>query len=371
MPIKNLNQSLLEKHKSEFSAPSYFIQTYGCQMNKNDSEHIAGFLEASGYFPAQDEAQASMVVLNTCSIRDKSERKAFGKFYELQHDRKKANPYTQAKKQSLAIAGCMPGHDLEGVEKKLPFLDFFIDVHEARKFPAKREVNDTAWVTIQNGCNHFCTYCIVPYSRGQETYRSVEEIVQEIEKIPKEKYRAISLLGQNINSYRGFWHAQDKVADFADILTIAHEHIGDCRLEFLTSHPKDMDDRAIAAMASLPKLHHEIHIPVQAGANRILKRMNRGYTREFYIELVNKIRTQMPHAKISTDIIVGFPGETEAEFVETCELIKQIGFFRVNTAAFSVRPGTPAARMTEQLDEVTKSLRLQRVMKVVDQYKVA
>ncbi len=206
----------------------------------------------------------------------------------------------------------------------------------------------------------------MPYSRGQETYRSVEEILLEIDGLDKKKYKAISLLGQNINSYRGKWMQKNKVADFGDILALAHEKIENCRLEFLTSHPKDMDDKAIEVMSGLKQLHHEILVPVQAGSNRILRRMNRGYTREFYIDLIKKMRAKIKNVQISTDIIVGFPGETEAEFQDSLKLIKEIGFYRVNTAAFSIRPGTPAARMTEQLPEDEKHRRHQELLAVVE-----
>jgi tRNA-2-methylthio-N6-dimethylallyladenosine synthase len=341
---------------------TFFIKTYGCQMNKNDSEHIAGYLTASGYTPTHVEAEADLVVLNTCSIREVAERRAYGKFHRLNHERKRG------REVKLAIAGCMPGHNREGVMKDLPFIDWVIDINEARKYPAVRDTYDTAWVTIQNGCNHFCTYCIVPYSRGQETYRSVEEILLEIDGLDKSKYRGISLLGQNINSYRGKWLQQNKIADFGDILALAHEKIGNCRLEFLTSHPKDMDDKAIEIMGGLKKLHNEILVPAQSGNNRILRRMNRGYTKEFYIDLIKKMRQKIKNVQISTDIIVGFPGETEEEFEETLNLVKEMGFFRVNTAAFSIRPGTPAARMKEQLPEEEKYRRHQKLISVVDAY---
>ncbi|MBU0580450.1 MAG: MiaB/RimO family radical SAM methylthiotransferase [Candidatus Margulisbacteria bacterium] len=353
---------------------TYLILTYGCQMNKNDSEHLAGMFEFQGLKPAENIEQANLVVLNTCSVREKSERKVFGKLHELNHLRKK-----KKLQMELGITGCMPKRDVEFIKQEVPFLDHFIDIDDARHYPLKRSHSDQAWVSIMYGCDNFCSYCVVPYTRGRERSRPVDDILKEIAEIDSTKFPRVMLLGQNVNSYKSHsphkdgsrltTHDSPFSIDFADLLKRVHKIDTVKEIEFLTSHPKDMTDKLIDTLAALPKMGTEVHFPLQAGNDRILKLMNRGYTYAHYKDLVVKTRKKMPQVKISTDIIAGFPSETESEFEDSLNAIRELKFSRVNTAAFSPRPGTKAAELPDQLPLKIRAQRLQQLMAVVDQTK--
>jgi tRNA-2-methylthio-N6-dimethylallyladenosine synthase len=263
----------------------------------------------------------------------------------------------------------MPAYNKEALQKKLPFLDGFIEIADARKYPARRANSRQAWIAIMSGCNNFCSYCIVPYARGREKSRSVEEITAELERIDYAKQDLLYLLGQNVNSYAGT--LAGKIIDFPSLLEkIILDYPQVPHLNFMTSHPKDMSDHLIDLIAKYPKIDREIHFPLQAGSNRILRLMNRGYTYEQYQSLVGKLRAKAPDVRISTDLIVGFPGETEEEFQDTLRAVKELKFDRVNTAAYSARSGTASAEMSGQLSPEIKALRLQKLMKVVDEYKL-
>jgi len=318
---------------------TYYIITFGCQMNKNDSEHLAGMLEFNGHKPAASPETANILIMNTCSVRDKAERRVYGQLDKYNHLRKKNNfP------QKLFLSGCMPAYSKEEIKNRVPYLDGFFSVEEARQYPPRRENSPEAWVTIMQGCNNFCAYCIVPFVRGRERSRPAEEILTEINKIDFANREVLFLLGQNVNSYAGTYSGE-KIS-FPQLLALILQECPPVpKLAFLTSHPKDMTDELIEIIAGNKKIDRELHLPAQSGNDRILQLMNRGYTSAQYRTLLQKIRTQVPDIKISTDLIVGFPGETEEEFLDTCTLVKELKFFRVNTAGFSPRTGTAAASM--------------------------
>ncbi|GBR77478.1 tRNA (N6-isopentenyl adenosine(37)-C2)-methylthiotransferase MiaB [Candidatus Termititenax dinenymphae] len=341
---------------------TYHIITFGCQMNKNDSEYLAGMLEFNGSKPVDDPQAADILILNTCSVREKAERRVYGQLEKFNFLRKKNNPT-----QKIFLSGCMPAYSQDEIKKQVPFLDGFLSAEEARRYPPRRAAAQEAWVTIMQGCDNYCAYCIVPYVRGRERSRDAEEIVAEINAIDWRQREILFLLGQNVNSYSGKF--QNNKISFPELLQII---LRECpavpRISFLTSHPKDMTEELIEVIAENEKIDREIHLPIQHGNDRILKLMNRGYTRQHYLELIAKIRARIPAAKISTDIIVGFPGETEAEFQDTYELVKRSGFFRVNTAGFSARTGTSAAKM-EQLPQIVIDERLGRLNSLINSLK--
>jgi tRNA-2-methylthio-N6-dimethylallyladenosine synthase len=307
-------------------------------MNKNDSEHLAGLLEFNGYQPADDPGAANILVLNTCAVRDKAERRVYGQLENFNYLRR-----LKKLDQKIFLSGCMPAYDQAEIKKRAPFLDGFLEIEEARRYPPRRAASPEAWVTIMQGCNNHCAYCIVPQTRGRERSRGAEEILAEIQQIDFTKREVLFLLGQNVNSYAGKLRGQ-KIS-FPRLLELVLQNCAVPKLAFLTSHPKDMSDELIAVIARNEKIDREIHLPAQHGNDRILRLMNRGYTVQRYLSLLAKIRANIPSAKISTDIIVGFPGETDAEFQDTYELVRTAGFSRVNTAGFSARRGTAAAAL--------------------------
>lgn len=331
-------------------------------MNKNDSEHLAGMFEFDGFKPEANPHKADVVILNTCAIRETAERKVIGRLHRLNHARKIHSFATQ----KLFLAGCMPAYNKAELQQKLPFIDGFIEIEEARKYPSRRENSRQAWVAIMSGCNNFCSYCIVPYARGREKSRTAEEIMAELKTIDYTKQDLLYLLGQNVNSYTGTMNG--KKIDFPTLLeTIIIQFPQIPHFNFMTSHPKDMSDHLIELIGKYPKIDREIHFPLQSGNNRILELMHRGYTYEHYRDLVKKLRAKAPDVRISTDFIVGFPGETEAEFEDTLRAVRELRFARVNTAAYSVRSGTASATMEGQLSTEIKSHRLQKLIDVVDQ----
>ena len=361
--------------------------TYGCQMNVRDSEIIAGFVEDMGY-QAVDLETADLVVLNTCSVRHSAENKVFGKLGELKHLKKKKPAMI------VALGGCMP--QTPGMVERLKKMDVDIvfgtfnihelprlieEAQESRKpvvrvwekhgpiiepLPSIRNAGVSAFVNVMYGCNNFCSYCIVPYTRGRERSRHPEAIINEVEALAAQGYKEITLLGQNVNSYgRGL---QEKV-DFADLLHRVNQVSGLERIRFMTSHPKDMSQRLIDAIAEENKVCEHIHVAMQSGSNKVLQRMNRAYTRDHFLALTEKIRQRIPDIVLSTDIIVGFPGETEADFLDTLDMVEKIRFETAFTFMYSVREGTRAASLEDQVDLETKKNRLLRLNKV--QYQLA
>lgn len=360
--------------------PTYYIETYGCQMNEHDSEKIAGILERCGYVPAEDKAAANIIFFNTCCVRDHAEKKVFGNIGALKKV-KDENPSL-----IIGVCGCMMQQKevADKLFKRFPYLDMVFGTNElhmlpnllekvlngerielvrqmdgeiAEGLPVKRIDSVSQFVTIMYGCNNFCSYCIVPYVRGRERSRSVESIVNEVKDLAANGVKEITLLGQNVNSY----YSEDDNADFPALLRAVCKVDGIERVRFMTSHPKDLSDGLIAAMAEEEKVCPHIHLPVQSGSDRILKLMNRHYDRERYFTVVDKLKAAVPGVELTTDIIVGFPGETEEDFEATLDMVEKIGYSAAYTFKYSPRTGTKAATMDEQISEEVKKERLMRL----------
>ena len=370
---------------------SYFIWTVGCQMNKADSERLAGTLEALGLAPAGRVDDADVVVVNSCSVRQTAEDRVVGKLGYLKGLRKRNRQLL------IALTGCMVPRKDDEVRQRLPFVDLFLPPlewgplltalaerglaapvrPEARlascggaspALPVGGEGWPARWVPIIYGCDNFCTYCIVPYRRGRERSRPMAEIVAEVRELVAQGAREITLLGQNVDSYG---HDLPGSPDLADLLRCVNDVEGLWRIRFLTSHPKDMSERLIEAVATLPKVCEHINLPVQAGDDRILKAMRRGYTVAEYRSLVERIRARVPGVALATDLIVGFPSETRAEFERSYELLAQIEFDVVHAAMYSPRPGTVASRMVDDVPPEEKRERLQMVEELQEKIALA
>ncbi len=367
---------------------SYVIVTFGCQMNEHDSEVLAGMLESIGYAPADSIKTASIVLLNTCCVRETAENKVFSLIGRLRRQ-KLENPDL-----IIGVCGCMPQQEnmAARITRLFPHVDLVFGtqnahqlpelinkVSESRKtvkeiwtgtggiqegLPIKRKTSVRAWVTITYGCNNFCTYCIVPFVRGRERSRKKEDILSEVNVLAGEGYKEIVLLGQNVNSY-----GKDLAGelDFALLLQELENINGIKRIRYMTSHPRDFNERLIRVIAGSKKVCEHFHLPVQAGSSRILGKMNRGYTREYYLDLIEKIRSYIPRAAITTDIMVGFPGEDEDDFNETMDLVRQARFDSAYTFVYNTRPGTPAADMAAQVAEEVKKRRIQALIKLQNQ----
>lgn len=361
------------------------IQTLGCQMNERDSETIAGMLTELGYVECEDKKEADIAIINTCSVRDNADKRFFGMLGQFKK-KKEANP-----EFTVCICGCMmqQQHIIDTVKEKYPWVDIIFGTHNIHRFPqllenvitekkrqidiwedggeiveglpSKRLYKHKAFVNIMFGCNNFCTYCIVPYTRGRERSRKPEDIVKEVKSLVADGVKEITLLGQNVNSYKG-----EGDVDFADLLHMLNEIDGLHRIRFMTSHPKDLSDKLIEAYRDCDKLCSYFHLPVQSGNNNILKRMNRRYTREDYLELVKKLRAVREDIGISTDIIVGFPGETEEEFEDTLSLVKEVCYDSAFTFLYSIRKGTPAEKYGDQIPEEVKHDRFNRLVEEVN-----
>lgn len=367
---------------------TYHTITFGCQMNRADSERMAGILESLGYVATDDELQADLVLYNTCTIRDNAEQKVYS-YLGIQAQRKRQNPALK-----LIVAGCVAQQEGEKLLRRVPELDLVmgpqyvnrlgdllaqveagqqvvatdpIEIPEDITKP-RRDSQVTAWVNVIYGCNERCTYCIVPSVRGLEQSRQPQAIRTEIEEIAKAGYREVTLLGQNIDAYG---RDLDPKINLAQLLRYVHDVEGIERIRFATSHPRYFTEELIATCAELLKVCEHFHIPFQSGNNEVLKRMRRGYTHERYRQIIDLVRQYMPEAAISADAIVGFPGETEAQFQETLQLVQEIGFDLLNTAAYSPRPGTPAADWPDQVPEEEKNDRLQRLNRLVTEVAAA
>ena len=367
----------------------YHITTFGCQMNKADSERMAGILEDIGFEWSEDPNDANLLLYNTCTIRDNAEQKVYS-YLGRQAKRKHEEPDL-----TLVVAGCVAQQEGEALLRRVPELDLVMgpqhasrlqdlleQVFEGNQLVAtepihiveditkpRRDSSVSAWVNVIYGCNERCTYCVVPNVRGVEQSRTPEAIRSEMEELGRLGYKEVTLLGQNIDAYGrdlpGVTDSGRHQHTLTDLLYYVHEVPGIERLRFATSHPRYFTDRLIRACAELPKVCEHFHIPFQSGDNDILKAMSRGYTHEKYRRIINTIRQYMPDASISADAIVGFPGETEEQFENTLKLVEDIGFDQLNTAAYSPRPGTPAAVWENQLSEEVKSDRLQRLNHLV------
>ncbi|MBD2125348.1 tRNA (N6-isopentenyl adenosine(37)-C2)-methylthiotransferase MiaB [Microcoleus sp. ZQ-A2] len=367
----------------------YHITTFGCQMNKADSERMAGILEDMGFEWSQDPNDANLVLYNTCTIRDNAEQKVYS-YLGRQAKRK----HEQAD-LTLVVAGCVAQQEGEALLRRVPELDLVMGPQHANRLQdlleqvfdgnqvvatepiqiveditkPRRDSTVTAWVNVIYGCNERCTYCVVPNVRGVEQSRTPEAIRADMEELGRQGYKEITLLGQNIDAYGrdlpGVTESGRHQHTLTELLYYVHDVPGIERIRFATSHPRYFTERLIRACAELPKVCEHFHIPFQSGDNDILKAMARGYTQEKYRRIIDKIREYMPDASISADAIVGFPGETEAQFENTLKLVEDIGFDLLNTAAYSPRPGTPAALWENQLSEEVKSDRLQRLNHLV------
>ena len=342
-----------------------FVETYGCQQNVNDSELLTGMIEGMGYTMTEDKEQADLILYNTCAVREGAEMKVFGNLGALKHLK------TKKPDVIIGVCGCMMQQEdiQKQIKSKYKHVSVVFGTHSLYRFPEilqkalleetrvfdvvdggaiaeglpiSRKEGPCAWVSIMYGCNNFCTYCIVPYVRGRERSRDKQIIISEIKQLAKEGYKEITLLGQNVNSYG---NDLDEDIDFADLLYMVHDIEGIERIRFMTSHPKDISDKLIETMAKLPKVCKQLHLPVQAGNNEVLKSMNRRYTKENYLEKIQKIRTLMPDITLTTDIIVGFPTETNEQFKDTIDVLKKVRYDTIFSFIYSRRPGTPAAKM--------------------------
>lgn len=356
----------------------FLIRTYGCQMNEHDTEMMAGMLLAMGYQPTESEDQADFILYNTCAVRENAEDKVFGEIGRVR-PLKDTNP-----ELVLGLCGCMAQeHGVQRmVNEKFPWVDLVFGTHnlhrlphlltEARHsqvtvmevwdkptvtvedIPKSRRDKVRAWVNIQYGCNKFCTYCIVPYTRGTERSRRLEDVVQEVQRLAEDGCKEVTLLGQNVNDYG----IDLRDIDFARLIRAVNAVEGIERIRFTTSNPWNFTDELIDAIADSPKVVEHIHLPVQSGNNAILKRMNRTYSREYYLALVEKIRARIPQVSLTTDIIVGFPGETEEHFLDTLSLVKEVGYDNAFTFIYSAREHTPAASFEDSTPLSVKKERL-------------
>lgn len=359
----------------------YFIVTYGCQMNVHESEKLAAICEKMGYTLADKRENADLIVFNTCAIREGAEDRVFGNVGALKR-LKKQNPNL-----IIAVCGCMTQKQTTAnyIMNTFPFVDIVIGTFNLPNFehyvnavktgrqlelldegdidenvPYKRTSGDNAWVNIMQGCNNFCTYCIVPYVKGREKSRKEENILREIRQIVSEgKYKKITLLGQNVNSYGKDLEPQ---VPFSKLLKDICDIEGDFKLWFMTSHPKDLTDDVIDVIASEDKILKDIHLPAQSGNNRVLKLMNRCYTREKYLDIIHKIRAKIPTARITSDFIVGFPTETEEEFEDTMSLVREVGYDSIFAFMYSPREGTVASKMDGQVLHEIKQKRVNALL---------
>lgn len=355
----------------------YFIRTMGCQMNVHDSEKIAGVLSESGFGESSGVENADVIVLNTCSIRQKAEQKFYSELGRLKKA-KQRNP-----DMKIAVAGCIAQQEGNNIFKRFPYVDFIFgpdnidsldrliedstiraaidentDYH-TKKLPLRREGQVRAWVSIMYGCDNFCSYCVVPYTRGRERSRPVNDIFTEVQALAKKGFREVTLLGQNVNSYGK--NLEDS-GDFPHLLNTLHEVHGIERIRFVTSHPRDLSQQLVLAMKSLPKVCEHLHLPVQSGSDRILHLMNRGYTYQEYREKIDFLRQEMPGVAITTDIIAGFPGETEGDHEETINALKDISFDGIFAFQYSERPNTKALLLPGHGDRATGARRLSEIL---------
>ena len=374
----------------------YAILTMGCQLNENDSEKISGMIEQMGYKKTENPKEADLNLFNTCCVRENAEDRLFGKLGELKKIK-------EEKGTIIAIGGCMmqEKHITDKIKESYPFVDILFGTHTLHKFPEdlykvikeKRKLEDIldidgkiyeglpikrdskikASVTIMNGCNNFCSYCIVPYVRGRERSRQPRDIIEEVKKLAKEGYKEITLLGQNVNSYLRVereknipFEEYQGVNSFATLLRAINKIDGIERIRFISPHPKDFTDDVIEAIADCEKVCKLVHLPLQSGNTKVLKEMNRKYTKEQYLNLVEKMKNKIPNLTLSTDIIVGFPGETDEEFEDTLEVVEKVGFEQVYMFIYSRRVGTPGDKMQNQIPEDIKHKRFDKLKALVE-----
>ncbi len=377
-----------EKYEKTGQGPAFFVQTFGCQMNARDSEKLTGILRAAGFQETDTEQQADFVIYNTCTVRENANNKVYGRLGRLQNLKKK-HPGMR-----IALCGCMMQEPevVERLRKSYPFVSLVFGTHNLYKFaellartlesdqmvvdvwqegdriveqlPVERKYAFKSGVNIMFGCNNFCSYCIVPYVRGREKSREPEEILGEIKSLVADGVVEIMLLGQNVNSYgKTLKHP----VTFARLLREVAKTEGLERIRFMTSHPKDLSGDLIEVMRQVPKICRHLHLPLQSGSSGILKAMNRHYDKETYLKLVDQVRTAMPDIALTTDIIVGFPGETEEDFLETMDVVQKVEFDSAFTFIYSRRTGTPAASLADQVPEDVVKERFERLLKKVQE----
>ena len=393
--IERCREQLDNIKASTGKSPTYYVTTFGCQMNARDSEKLMGILEQIGYTEAASEKDADFVIYNTCSVRENANQKLYGHLGSLKKQKEKRPDML------VAICGCMmqQADIVEYIEKSFSFVDIIfgtfnlyklsellflrltetdrqvVDVLEAPEanvemLPEKKKYNFKSGVNIMYGCNNFCTYCIVPYVRGRERSRTPEDVLAEVRCLADQGYKEIMLLGQNVNSYGvNFLDESETIKNnpeygFPQLLEEVCKIDEIKRVRFMTSHPKDLSDKLIDVIERNPKVARHIHLPVQSGSSAVLKKMNRHYTKESYLELVNKIKTRLPDVSLTTDIMVGFPGETEEDFQDTMDVVRQVGYDQAFTFIYSMRTGTPAATW-EQLSEEVVNDRFSRLLELV------
>lgn len=399
-----MQDTYIKKIKELNKNQKYAILTMGCQLNENDSERISGMLEKSGYTKTNDLSKANVIVFNTCCVRENAEDRLFGKLGEVKK-------YKEENGCIIAIGGCMmqEKHMIQKIQESYPFVDVIFGPHTIQKLPEDlynsiienkkiedildidgevvegiptvREDKIKASVTIMNGCNNFCTYCIVPYVRGRERSRHPQDIYNEVVNLAKQGYKEITLLGQNVNSYLVSEKAKGenvdfivkkesgdeyKVNSFATLLRLINEVDGIERIRFISPHPKDFTDDVIDAIKDSKKVCKLIHLPLQSGSTEVLKTMNRKYTKEQYLDLVEKIKNKIPNVQFSTDIIVGFPGETEKDFEDTLDVVSKVKFEQIYMFIYSRRVGTVADKMENQIDERIKHQRFDKLKKLAE-----
>ena len=386
----------INKVKEKVNNRKYYILTMGCQLNENDSEKICGMLEKMRFYRTENQNDADFVIFNTCCVRENAEDRLFGKLGELKR-------LKEEKGIIIAIGGCMmqEKHITDKIKKSYPFVDIIFGTHTLHKLPEdlykvlenkekledvididgkiyeglpiKRDSNIKASVTIMNGCNNFCTYCIVPYVRGRERSRNPKDIINELENLARNGYKEVTLLGQNVNSYLRVereknieFEEYEGINSFATLLRRVNQIDGIERIRFVSPHPKDFTDDVISAIAECDKVCKLVHLPLQSGNTKVLKDMNRKYTKEQYLNLVKKMKRTIPNLTLSTDIIVGFPGETEEEFEDTLDVVRKVNFEQVYMFIYSRRIGTPGDKMKGQIPDEIKHERFNRLKKLVE-----
>ena len=383
--IKEKNTRFFAIHNQK---PKYTIQTFGCQMNEHDSEKLCAMIEEMGYEKSVLQQECDLIIYNTCAVRENAELKVYGNLGALKNQKRK-NPDLK-----IAVCGCMmqQPHVVEEIKTKYRHVDLVFGTHNIYKFPellatsmdsesmlvdvwdvdgevveglrSSRKFELKAFVNIMYGCNNFCTYCIVPYTRGRERSREVKDILDEIKELVKNGTKEVTLLGQNVDSYG---KTLDEKVTFAQLLRKVNEIDGLERIRFMTSHPKDISDEVIYAMRDCEKVCEFLHLPVQCGSTSLLKKMNRHYSKEYYLDIIEKARREIPDIAFSTDLMIGFPGETEEDVLDTIDVVRKVKYDTAFTFIYSKRKGTPAANMENQIPEQVKHERFNRVLEAVNE----
>lgn len=386
---KTIKYKIKDKYINSFNNKTYFIKTYGCQMNEHDSENISAMLEELGFKKVEDYEKADLVLLNTCSIRENAHNKAFGMLGRLKHIKE-----TKNSNLIIGLCGCMAQEEgvIEDILNDYKFVNFVFGTHNLYELPmildksikeekqvievypkekdlvegmpVKRDKNYKAYVNIIYGCDKFCTYCIVPYTRGSQRSRKKEDIIDEVKTLVKEGYKEVTLLGQNVNAYGKDLYKEYGLGELLEDVSKTNIE----RVRFMTSHPWDFTDSMIDTISKYKNIMPSIHLPIQSGSSKILKLMGRRYTKESYLELFNKIKEKIDNVSISTDIIVGFPNETEEDFLETLDVVEYCKFDNAFTFIYSKRENTPAAKLKDEISLEEKEERLQRLNNIVNKY---